>query len=456
MENRTDKTDETRSPGEGIRLSHLNVILIMIGLVIALFMVFSMYQTNNSFNQIVSVTEAYLSAQQTTGMLNSISSGMSEQCAAFLDSGDPGMVHIYAGQLYALTTQIESNEAFQQSEGNQDEFLAKALQAFRAMTAMEIHAMRLMADTLPKDDSAYPLIIQQYELSAEDRVLSPEEKKAAALSLVRSEEYRSLGTTIAQAVDDSHRLASEKGKNQAQQTAESVRKIMLHQIILVSLFVLVAVAALLLNWILIISPIRRCVEKLDRSELLPVRGSYEVRHLANVYNEVLKDNIRKTAALSYAADHDALTGLCNRASFDKAYKVFEKDKVGIMVADVDYFKQYNDEFGHDTGDRVLKAVADKLKEHFRPEDHISRIGGDEFCIIMPGMSQAQAASVTDRIRQINQELRESMEGFPPITISAGFAFWDRPEPKEGLFQDADSMLLQVKKARTDCCAVYPG
>ena len=454
MEN--PNTSTARKQSRGIHLNHLNVLLIFIGLVLALFMVFSMYQTSNSFNQIVNVTEAYLSAQQTAGMLNSISVDMAEQCTAFIHSGTPDLTYAYAGQLNAIDGQIEANAAYADAGESEDEFLVKALAAFRTKIATETRAMRLMADTLPMGLEAFPPLIQQTELSEEDRALSPEEKKKTALGLISSEEYLALGTTISDAVDDSHRVASEKGKNRAMQTAQQVQKVMGRQKLLVFLLVVVALAALLLNRMLIISPIQRSVENLDKREPMPVEGSYEVRHLANVYNEVLKDNAEKTEALSYAATHDALTGLLNRAEFDRLYKELKEEKIGIMVADVDHFKQFNDEFGHRTGDQVLKAVAGKLTEHFREEDRICRIGGDEFCIVMPGLGQDHAETVTERIRQINHELQESLSELPPVTISAGFAFWNRPNPGESLFRDADDTLLSVKKTRTDCCAVYPG
>ena len=454
MENPNTSTDRKQS--RGIHLNHLNVLLIFIGMVIALFMVFSMYQTSNSFNQIVSVTETYLSAQQTAGMLNNISVDMAEQCTAFIHSGTPDLTYAYAGQLNAIDGQIEANAAYADAGESEDEFLVKALAAFRTKIATETRAMRLMADTLPMGLEAFPPLIQQTELSEEDRALSPEEKKKTALGLISSEEYLALGTTISDAVDDSHRVASEKGKNRAMQTAAQVEKVMRRQKILVFLFVLIAMEALFMNRALIISPIQRSVENLDKREPLPVVGSYEVRHLANVYNEVLKDNAKKTAALSHAATHDFLTGLKNRSEFDRLYKESKEEKVGIMIADVDRFKQFNDEFGHEVGDRVIKVVADKLTEHFRPEDHVCRIGGDEFCVIMPGIGQEQAGAVTDIIRKINHELQGTGTGLPPITISAGFAFWDRPNPGESLFRDADDTLLSVKKTRTDCCAVYPG
>lgn len=454
MEKQTVNNEQGKK--RGVRLSRVNVLLIFLGLVIALFMVFSMYETNRSFNQIVNMTESYLSSQQTAGMLSNIANGMSEQCAAFLRTGEPDCVHVYAGQLSAINAQFKANETMQSSDESRDEFLAKAIEAFRAMNETEIRAMRLMADTLPMGMAAYPLLIQQTKLSPEDEALTAEEKKTLAEKLIDSAEYRLNKEALTAAVDDSHRVASEQGKNRAAQTSAEVRKVMRRQKLLIFLFILIAVIALLINRFLIISPIQRSVDKLDKREPLPVLGSYEVRHLANVYNEVLKDNAEKTEALSYAATHDALTGLYNRADFDKVYSTCANDRIGIIIIDVDHFKQFNDEFGHGVGDHVLKIVAAKLMEHFRSEDHVSRIGGDEFCIIMPGTKQEQAETIVEKIYEINRELQDNPDGLPSITLSAGLAFWDRPDPGESLLRDADSMLLSLKKTRTDCCAVYPG
>ncbi len=454
MENQNVRAGHGRS--KGFRLGRVNLLLIFIGFVIALGMVFNMYETNRSFDQVVSMTEAYLSSQQTAGMLSGIASGMAEQCAAFLESGKPDCVHAWAGQLGAINAQIAENETFQTDEINNDEFLDKAIEAFRAMNETELRAMRLMADTLPVPMAAYPDQIQQAELSEADQALTAEEKKALAEQLIDSEEYRQNRETIATAVDDSHRETSEKGKNRAEQTSAQMKKGLSIQKLLIFGFVFIALVALLINRSLIIAPIQRSADKLDKREPLPVRGSYEVRHLANVYNEVLKDNAEKTEAMSYAATHDALTGLYNRADFDQEYNARANDRIGILIVDVDHFKQFNDEFGHEVGDRVLKIVADKLTEHFRREDHISRIGGDEFCVILPGTKQVQGEIIARKIRQINRELQENTNDLPTITISGGLAFWDRPEPGESLFRDADSMLLSLKKTRTDCCAVYPG
>ena len=152
-----------------------------------------------------------------------------------------------------------------------------------------------------------------------------------------------------------------------------------------------------------------------------------------------------------------LTGVYNRTEFDRYYRQVEKlQNVGIIVVDVDHFKQYNDDFGHDIGDRVLCAAVEAMKRNFRTVDHISRVGGDEFCVIMPRTGQRDAAGIIGKIHDINRELSENNGDLPPVTISAGVAFWDRPNPDGSLFKDADTALLDLKKTRDDCCAVWGG
>ena len=101
-------------------------------------------------------------------------------------------------------------------------------------------------------------------------------------------------------------------------------------------------------------------------------------------------------------------------------------------------------------------ATEALKRHFHSGDQICRIGGDEFCVIMPGICQSRAESIRDRIFRINEELKQEGAGLPPVTLSAGIACWDRPNPKGSIFKDADSVLLELKKTRDTCCAVYKG
>ena len=440
----------------GIRLNHLNIVMICVGLILATLMVVSMYRTTGSVKEIVAVTNNYLINQQAGGMLRDISESMGEQAIAFVQSGEVGPSKSYEGQLNTINAQLaqydpdSSNSAAANTEFN------TAVEAFRARNGLELNAMRLAAATMPQPlFEALPDFLKEAELSAEDEALSPEEKKAKAMTLLTSESYAALEETIRTSVDRSHRLSSEEGQLQADKKFTQVRQIVGNQTVLVILFVAVSALALILNRMMIISPIQKSVDNLDRREPIPEKGSYEMRHLARVYNDVLKENEEKTEKLVYTASHDALTGVYNRTEFDRYYRQIEKTQnVGIIVVDVDHFKQYNDEYGHDIGDRVLCAAVEAMKRNFRSVDHISRIGGDEFCIIMPRTGHHDGAKISAKIHDINRELSEEGGDLPPVTISAGIAFWDRPNPEGSLFKDADTALLEMKKTREDCCAVW--
>ena len=452
-----NRENESRS-GEkngGIRLNHLNILLICVGLILVVFMAVSMYRTTTSVKDVVSFTNSYLASQQTGGMLHEFDGNLADQAMAFVQSGEPGPAKAYEAQRDIINAQLDTYDSEASvSEASYEEF-RKAEKAFRSRCEAQERAMRLVADTLPKPlFEALPAFLQERELSAEDQALSPEEKKTTAVALLTAEDYTALRTAIRESVDLSHRKSSEDGQAKANETFARVMGIVRNQTVLVLLLLCVAVAALLLNRLLILRPMQKSVDSLDRHQPIPEKGCYEMRHLARVYNDVLKDNEDKKEALAYTATHDPLTGVYNRAAFDKTYRKLEKQAhVGIVVVDVDHFKQYNDEFGHDIGDRVLCTAVEAMKRHFRSVDHISRIGGDEFCVIMPGSDYCQAEMICNKIRQINRELSENNGDLPPVTITAGIAFWDRPCPQGSLFKDADSALLEMKKTREDCCIV---
>ena len=450
--------DNSGKKRAGVRLNHLNIVMICIGLVIATLLAVSMYRTRVSVKEVVSFTNNFLTSQQAGGMLRDFTGELGDLAISFVQSGEVGPAKAYEAKMNVINAQLEqyAPEASASAAANTE--FENAVAAFRGRNEMERKAMRLAADTMPKAAfEALPAFLKEIELNEEEKGQEAEAKKGIAMSLLTSSSYTGLEDTIRESVDNSHRYSSQDGQKQADRTLTDVSNIVRTEFALVLLFVVVSVLALLLNRRLIITPIRRSVENLDRREPIPEQGSYEMRHLARVYNDVLKENQEKTEKLSYTATHDALTGVYNRTEFDRYYRQIEKlQNVGIIVVDVDHFKQYNDEYGHDIGDRVLCAAVEAMKRNFRTVDHISRIGGDEFCVIMPRTGQRDAAGISGKIHDINRELSENNGDLPPVTISAGVAFWDRPTPDGSLFKDADTALLDLKKTRDDCCAVWGG
>jgi diguanylate cyclase (GGDEF)-like protein len=152
------------------------------------------------------------------------------------------------------------------------------------------------------------------------------------------------------------------------------------------------------------------------------------------------------------AQTDALTGLLNRRAFaEEGARMVKRCRalhqpVGLLALDIDRFKSINDRFGHTAGDRVLEHFAIILRETLRSSDGVFRMGGEEFCCILPGADADQARNVADRIcsmlgtRQVPTEA-----GRLDVTVSVGVSVVAEGEyDLEALLQRADAALYQAK------------
>ncbi|WP_170291665.1 sensor domain-containing diguanylate cyclase [Heliobacterium mobile] len=152
---------------------------------------------------------------------------------------------------------------------------------------------------------------------------------------------------------------------------------------------------------------------------------------------------------------DGLTGIHNRRSFDRSMtRIFTdgKDDLGtfsIMMVDIDFFKNFNDTYGHAEGDQVLKSIANTIKENIRAEDRVFRYGGEEFVVIFSHANLMIAKEVADRILQAIKGLqivhRQSPHGM--VTISGGIEEFDPSYTSaEEMLRVADSRLYHAKKS----------
>ena len=168
----------------------------------------------------------------------------------------------------------------------------------------------------------------------------------------------------------------------------------------------------------------------------------------------------KSLTLEQAALTDGLTGIQNRRYFDDALKEYlaefkRIDKpIGLMILDLDHFKQINDTHGHNIGDEVLKSVARCLKELTRYHDVVARLGGEEFAVIVPNIDGELLQKLAERIRRAISALPITSGNVRlAITTSVGLAIWDRRETAEKLVERADKMLYEAKRlGRNRVCA----
>jgi diguanylate cyclase (GGDEF)-like protein len=152
------------------------------------------------------------------------------------------------------------------------------------------------------------------------------------------------------------------------------------------------------------------------------------------------------------ASHDALTGLFNRRAaaermvLERARAERQRAPLSVLMLDIDHFKRINDRCGHAAGDGVLLAVADVLRHELRASDLGVRHGGEEFLVILPGDSAAQAFEVAERIRGDVAQLAVPLDGdTASITISVGIATFNGSESDEQLIARADAALYRAKQ-----------
>lgn len=151
---------------------------------------------------------------------------------------------------------------------------------------------------------------------------------------------------------------------------------------------------------------------------------------------------------------DPLTGLANRkflqSTLDRALTDADAGRTfSILVVDIDHFKTFNDNYGHLTGDQVLRLVALALKQNVKGQDLAARFGGEEFAIVLPETDLAGAGAVAERVRRavMTKDLvkRSTGEHLGRVTVSVGVATWRRGDTGQTVIDRADRCLYVAKR-----------
>ncbi|WP_119943238.1 diguanylate cyclase [Neorhizobium sp. NCHU2750] len=176
-----------------------------------------------------------------------------------------------------------------------------------------------------------------------------------------------------------------------------------------------------------------------------------------LYLELLAENVGLAVAnlqlrqrLVGMAKRDALTGLMNRRSLDETLnRLIEEpaNPLACLMIDIDYFKRFNDQFGHDAGDAVMQYVARLLSEVVNGRGDVFRFGGEEFTVLLAGSTAADGEHVAEQLRQSVERAPLSYRGrlLDPVTISLGISTSPQTGPVTSILERADRALLAAKR-----------
>lgn len=335
--------------------------------------------------------------------------------------------------------------------------LRHALSTSRNLMNLEYYAMRLIEESEGADISTWPEEIRKVQLKPEDASLSSAEKLAKARTLVISPAYETAKTEISDQVGEAASAFSEliyERQNRASDLFTKIFFVILAGMLAFALMML-SLCLVMRHWI--VKPLLRYNKDIEKDSLLSVGGAYELEKLGKTYNRIYKENEERQKLIKHQAEHDPLTDLLNRGSYNQIFSLYEKDKkdFALILIDVDIFKAVNDNNGHAVGDEILKKVSRLLLETFRDIDYICRIGGDEFAVIMVEMTSDLTHTVVDRINAINEKLSHPTDGLPAVSLSVGVAFTDRKNPGKSQFTDADQALYYTKEHGKHGVTFYP-
>ncbi len=191
----------------------------------------------------------------------------------------------------------------------------------------------------------------------------------------------------------------------------------------------------------------------------------DLKDLAVALSQILSlsvANVRLRETLSYQSIRDPLTGLYNRRYMEDALAretaraQRHRTQTGILMCDIDHFKQFNDAFGHAAGDAVLVELARFFKLRLRVEDIVCRYGGEEFTFILPECTSVEdVRNRADQLRAGAREVRVTFRGQTlAVTLSIGVAVCpEHSGDVEELLHVADEALYQAKQQGRDCVVV---
>lgn len=191
----------------------------------------------------------------------------------------------------------------------------------------------------------------------------------------------------------------------------------------------------------------------QREEILPIEKIQDLAHSLAEHLSLSLSNLKLRETLRTQSIRDALTGLFNRRYMEESLTreipraTRKNTPVGIIMLDIDHFRDFNDTYGHDAGDVVLREIGAQLQSQVRGEDITCRYGGEEFILILPEANREVTVQRAERIREIIKSIRVEYRRQPlgVISISLGVAiFPEHSTTVDGILKKADEALYHAK------------
>lgn len=429
----------------GIRLRWVHIIIIIFTAVISFFMLYETFRFSAAFEDVTGATDEYIELQKDADGLMNASDYLTQEVQDFTVTTEKIHLINYFEEAEETKRREKAIEKMKDitGEGTAYKFLHNAMNESLDLMQTEYYAMKLI--TIACEIEYIPDEVEKVELTKQDAALSNSEKIKLAQRMVHDTTYHRKKEVIRTNME-SCLVELEKQTHIIQDEANEKLETRLNNIrVIIFIQLAIIIVILIMTSVLVILPMLRGVYSIKKDEKLPVKGAYEFRYLAKTYNSMYEAFKKSIASLNYEASHDKLTGLYNRAGYDVLSRSVDLGTTAVLMIDADKFKDINDQYGHDVGDKILQKFARVLRKTFRSEDYICRIGGDEFVVFMMHVTDELRDLIILKTKQINSALADASDELPPASASIGIAFGHDAPDMETLLKHADEALYNVKE-----------
>ena len=430
---------------DGISLRTVNTCLIVFAAIASAILIYATFHASSTFQQLSNATNEFIEMQEGTQQLMDASDYLTDQVQMFAIDGEIEYMDNYFREAFENRRREESIEKLSHNPDYRaaHDKLQEAMNSSLLLMEREYYAMKLVIDSKGLQD--YPDVLRDVRLKEEDAALPAAEKLHLAQSMLVDNVYYTQKESIRANMKASV-LELEEITRTAQLQSESDMKVELS--IVRAVIIIQAVGIMFMIWLtarLGINPVLKAVDNIREDSPIPVIGANEFRYLAKTYNKMYNVYKKSIEHLNYKASHDELTKLYNRSGYELLLSSLDLKTTFMLLFDADHFKEVNDTYGHETGDRILQKIANAIRHSFRSDDYACRIGGDEFIVFMVHADHQQDQLIRSKIRQINAELTDTSDNLPAISISAGIAHGSEVPAGEDLFDCADKALYHTKQ-----------
>lgn len=452
-----DRKNPEAAEIKGLRIRTISAVVIALTAVLLLLFLRSTDQTGRAYEQLNASAEKFVVSELAADRLKEASDDLTAQVRMFSITRARKYMRRYFTEAAVSHRREDAVNTLERFLAGTDahRYLERALDCSNELMEREYYSMRLVMEAMGYPSEENMQAMEGVVLTPEDAGLSREEKLEKAVSLVHDEIYQEYHERIDENVNACIRALNEQRQQAQEENTALLADLLVQQRILAGLLAGAVVLTVLTTLRLVILPLNAGAARITAYEPLPLTGAFELQYMARAYNIMYEENQRSSAHLRHEAEHDALTGLYNRGAFDKLRLACLGRPAALMLIDVDKFKEVNDRFGHEAGDRVLQKVAGLLSHGFRTaDDYPCRVGGDEFAVIMTEVTAGERELIREKLSHVREGLQDGSDGLPRVTLSIGVAFGGPGREPGEVYKNADRALYQVKENGRDGCAFY--